>query len=217
TRDGGSRRYPLTLRRRVSASQKLHEVAPLGQAALADVEVLRHLLEEAEELAWPEVEAAVEALDRCEDFLAREVRIAEHARLRAARVHELGLREPAALERLAVERGAGIGRRQRNLERIGVDVAREADRLLDRLARLTRQPHDERTVDLDPERPRVLRELAGDVEADPLLHPVQDLLAGRLVADQLQPQPVVAQDAKRRQRHVRLGVAGPGDAQAPEP
>src|SRR6195256_680664 len=186
------------LRRRVPAGEKLQELAPLGEASLADRGVPRHLLEKAEELPRTEVEAAVEALDRREDLLPREVRIAEHARLRAASVHELGPLEPAALERLAVERGARIRRRQRDLERIGVDVAREPNRLPDRLARLTRQPHDERAVDLDPERPSVLRELAGDVEADPLLHPIQDVLIARLVADQQEPEPVVAQDPDRK-------------------
>src|SRR5438093_12737062 len=118
------------LRRRVPTAEKLQELAALGQAPLADVKVLRHLLEEAEELARPEVEEAVEAPDRREDLLAREMRIAEHARLSAPRVHQLRLLEPALLLRFAVERGAGIGGRQRDLERIGVDVAREANRLL---------------------------------------------------------------------------------------
>src|SRR5213594_4085257 len=154
------------LRRRVPTAEKLQELAALGQAPLADIEVPRHLLEEAEELARPEVEEAVEAPDRREDLLAREMRVAQHAGLRAARVHELGLLEPAALERLAVERSAGIRRRQGDLERIGVDVACEANRLLDRLARLAGQTHDERAVDLDPERPGVPRELARDVEPD---------------------------------------------------
>ncbi len=51
---------------------------------------------------------------------------------------------------------------------------READRLLDRLARLARQSHDERAVDLDAERLGVPRELARAVEADALLDVVED-------------------------------------------
>src|SRR5436309_5734967 len=96
------RKHEQALRRRVPAREKLQELAPLGQSPLADREVPRHLLEEAEELPRTEIEVAVEALDRGEDLLAREMRIAEHARLRAPRVHKLGPLEPAALECLAV-------------------------------------------------------------------------------------------------------------------
>src|SRR4029450_13588253 len=143
--------------------------------------------------------------------------VPEHVLRRAARIDELGPLEPALLERLAVKRGARIRRRQRDLERIGLDVAREADRLLDRLARLTREPHDERAVDLDSERASIAGEFASDVEADSLLHPVQDLLVTRLVADQQEPEAVVTQDPQGRLRHVRLRVAGPRAAQPPEP
>src|SRR5215467_6725662 len=159
------------------AREELQELAALGEAPLAHVEVARHLLDEAEKLARPEVELPVEARDRGEDLLARKMGIAEHARLRAARVDQIRRLEPALLLCLAVERGAGIRRRQRDLERIGIDVVREADRLLDRLAGLAGEPHDERAVDLDPERLRLAREPARDVQANPLLHTVQDLLA----------------------------------------
>src|SRR5512138_2191336 len=135
----------------MSARQKLQELTALGQPPLADVEVARHLLDEAEELARPEIELPVEALDRGKDFIAREVRITEHARLGPAGVDELGRLEPAALLRLAVERGARVRRRERDLERVGIDVPREADRLVDRLARLAGQAHDEGPVNLDPE------------------------------------------------------------------
>ena len=45
---------------------------------------------------------------------------------------------------------------------------------------------------------------------------LQDLLVAGLVADQQQPQAVVAQDFERRARHVGLGVARPGDAELAE-
>src|SRR5438128_11102677 len=135
----------------VPAREKLQELAPLGQSPRADREVPRHLLEKAVELSRTEVEAAIEALDRGEDLLTRQMGIAEHACLGAARVDELGPLEPATLERLAVEGGARIRCRQRDLERIGVDVTREADRLLERLARIAGQAHGERAVDVGAE------------------------------------------------------------------
>src|SRR5205814_2168752 len=85
--------------------------------------------------------------------------------------------DATAPERLLVERRARVRRRQRHLERTGIDLARERDGLLDRLARLARQPEDERAVDLDPERLGVAGELAGQVEAHALLDVVQDRLA----------------------------------------
>src|SRR5262249_56485400 len=123
--DGGGPKGRLTLRRRVPAAEDLQDRPALGEAALADVEVARHLLDEAEELARPEVELPVEALDRREDLLAREVWIAEHAALRAARVDQIDVLEPALLLRLAVERGAGIGRRLPDLQRVGVTLPRD--------------------------------------------------------------------------------------------
>src|SRR5439155_19026534 len=97
----------------------------LGKAAAADRGVRRHLPEEPEDLPRPEVEAPVEALDRREDLRARQVRVAEHAGLHTARVHELVALEPAVLDRLLVERRSRVRRRQRHLERIGIDLARE--------------------------------------------------------------------------------------------
>src|SRR5262245_27809462 len=203
--------------RTTPASEEAEELAALGQTPTTDRSVPSHLLQEAEDLAGPEVEAAIEALDRGEDLGARQVRIAEYARLNARVVHELALLEPAALERFLVERGPGVRRGQRYLQRVRVDFPREADRLLDRLVGLARQAHDEGAVNLDPEGLRVLRELAGDVDPDALLHLVEDRLAARLVADQEEPEAVVPQHLERRARHVRLGVARPGDAEPAEP
>src|SRR3989475_2285035 len=130
-----------------AARQEAHEVQPLAEPALHDRAVAQHLPAEDEDLARPEVEAPVERLERAEDLGARQVRIADHARLCPPPVHEaLGL-EPAALERLAVERGARIGRGERELERVRIDLLREPDRRLDRLARLARPAHDERAGD----------------------------------------------------------------------
>src|SRR5262245_51329248 len=112
----------------MSARQEPQELTPLGQPPLADVEVARHLLDEAEQLPRPEIELPVETFDGRKDLLAREVRITQHARLRPAGVDELGLLEPPALLRLAVERGPRVRRRERDLERVRIDVPCEADR-----------------------------------------------------------------------------------------
>ena len=52
-----------------------------------------------------------------------------------------------------------------------------------------------------------------DLDPHALLDVVQDLLVAAFVADQQQPQPVVPQHLQRLARHIRLGVARPGDAQ----
>ena len=58
------------------------------------------------------------------------MRIAQRALLEARPVHEAAVvLEPAVPLRLLVERGAGIRRRERHLEGVGIDLLREADRL----------------------------------------------------------------------------------------
>ena len=59
--------------------------------------------------------------------------------------------QPTILQRLAVKLGAGIRRGQRDLDRVRVDFTGEADRLLDRLFGLARQPQNEGAVDGDPQ------------------------------------------------------------------
>ena len=65
-----------------------------------------------------EVEAPVEGLDRVEDFLVRQMRIMQRRDLDAVIVDQLGMLgvEPAILQRLLIEEGAGIGRRERDLD-----------------------------------------------------------------------------------------------------
>src|SRR5437867_8616047 len=145
-----------------------------------------------------------------------EVRVAQRASLDAPPVDELTPIEPAMLEGLTVHHGARVGRCDRHLDRVGLELAGEADRLLDRLARLTGKPEDERAVDPDAERPGIPREPPRDVQADPLLHAVEDPLVARLVADEQEAETVVFQDLERLGRHVRLRVARPRDAEPAE-
>src|SRR5438105_1153840 len=109
------------------------------------------------------------------------MRVRERADLRAAPVHERLPRQPSPVDRLAVQLGPGIRRGDRDLDRVGVDVAREANRLLDRRRRLARQAEDERAVDLDAELLGLLREPPGTVETDALPHAVKNRLVAGLV------------------------------------
>ena len=146
-----------------------------------------------------------------------EVRVAQRAPLNAPPVDELAAVEPALLEGLSVHRRARVGRGDRHLDRVRIELAGEADRLRDRLVRLAGKPEDERAVDPDAERLGVPGELPRDVQADPLLHVVEDALVAGFVADEQKAKAVVFQDTERLVRDVRLGVARPCDAEPTEP
>ena len=169
-----------------------------------------------DDLPGAEVEPAIERLDRVEDLGLRETGVVQDGHLDPVPVHQVarGPREPPLLLGLTVERRARVGRGERDLDRVRLDLARVADRLLDRRGRLPRKAEDEGPMDRDPERLRVPRELPGDVEAHALLDVVQDPLIPGLVADQQEAKAVVLQDLERPPRHVRLRVARPGHTQA---
>src|SRR5581483_9850984 len=107
---------------------------------------------------------------------------------------ERALLQPALRARLPVQLRARIRRCQRDLHRVRIDLLREANRLLDRLPCLTRQPENERAVDRDAERAGVTRERPCAVEPDALADVVQDALVARLVADEQEAETVVAKD-----------------------
>src|SRR6266852_6033442 len=90
------------------------------------------------------------------------------------------------------------------------------DGFFDRLLGLAGEAEDEGTVDRDAELVAILGEAARDIDPHALLDVVEDLLVAGLVADEQEAQPVVAQNLERRARHVRLGVARPGDAELAE-
>src|SRR5215469_7736323 len=96
---------------------------------------------------------------------------------------------------------------------MGVHLPGEPDRLLDRLAGLSRQSEYERAVDHDAELPAVSGEAAGPIDSQALLDVVEYLLIPGLVADQQEPQPVVPEHLQRLARDIRLSVTGPGDAE----
>src|SRR4051794_13317535 len=97
-----------------------------------------------------------------------------------------------------------------------IDFRREADRFLDRLLAFAGQSQNEGAVDCDPELVAVLREAPRDVDAHPLFDVVEDLLVAGLIADEQQPQSIVAQYLQCRARHIGLGVAGPSHAELAE-
>src|SRR4029077_5601214 len=102
-------------RRDPVAAQAAEEVPSLREPPLHDLAVADHLGGEREHLARAEVEAAVELIHRAEDLRGGEGGGADRAHPQARAVAQvLGL-EPAVAPGLLVERGARVGRRERDL------------------------------------------------------------------------------------------------------
>ncbi len=76
--------------------------------------------------------------------------------------------------------GAGIGMRDRNLNRFDVKFFGELDRVLDRLSRLARQAENEISVHDQAKLVAILGELAGTLDGRALLDVLQDLLIARI-------------------------------------
>src|SRR5207237_9172435 len=111
---------------------------PLAHTTPHHLRALQHLAEQRCNRAPAEIEAPIELLYRLEDLGVPEVWVMQRSDLHAALVDQFGvaLVEPAILNGLPVEIGAGIRRGQRQLVRMLRDVGGELDRLLDRLLRL---------------------------------------------------------------------------------
>src|SRR6202142_2981181 len=71
-------------------------------------------------------------------------------------------------------------------------------------------------MDPDAELAAILGEPLGDIDPHALLDVVEDLLVAALIADQQEPQAIIAEHFERGARHIGLGVAGPGDAELAE-
>src|SRR5581483_5669677 len=97
----------------------------------------------------------------------REVRIVERRDLDAVLVDEFRMRriEPAILHRLLLEEGSWIGRGERDLDGVRVDLGVKPDRLLDRHLGRAWQAQDARAVDGDAELVAILGEGASHVDA----------------------------------------------------
>src|SRR5215471_13117178 len=108
--------------------------------------------------------------------------------------------EPAVLDRLPMQKGARVRRRERDLDRVRVDFRGKANGFFDRLLGLAGQPEDEGAMDHDAELVAVLREAARDVDAHSLFDVIKDLLVAGFVADEQESQAVVAQYLQSRAR-----------------
>src|SRR4029077_14305144 len=124
------------------------------------------------------IEAPIERLDRVEDLAVAQVRVVQWGDLHTVRIDELrvGMVKPAIFQGLAIEVRARIGRGKRHLDRMRVDLGREADRLLDRLLGLPRQAEDEGAMNGYAQLVTVLGEAARELDAHSLLDVEQDLL-----------------------------------------
>ena len=157
--------------------EKTEEFGPFPQTTFHHLPASEHLGDDLPYFARAEIEALVKALDAVEDFFLRQMRIAKRRKLHALAVHEIDgvvLLEPAVGDGVPIELRAGIGRGERNLYRVRVDLFGEFYGLLDGLARLARQAEDEGSVDLDAELAAVLGEAARDVGAQALLDDMQN-------------------------------------------
>src|SRR5262249_42557191 len=129
-----------SVRRLPVMAEKLEELHALAQASLHHPRVPHHFAHHGGAFRSSEIEASVEGFDRVIDFAVAEVRVMQGGDLDARGVDQVRIVgvEPAVLHGLSVEGGAGIGSGDRNLNRMRIDLGREADRLLDGLAALAR-------------------------------------------------------------------------------
>src|SRR5581483_7337903 len=97
-----------------------------------------------------------------------------------------------------------------------INLAGEANGLLDGFPALAGKSKNESTMDGDTQFMAILGEAAGDVDAHALADVMQNLLIAAFVADQQQPQAIVAHDFQCVARNVGLGVAGPDHSELAE-
>ena len=128
---------------------------------------------------------------------------------------EVDVLEPAVLQRLLIKECPRIGRGERHLERVRVHLLGELDRLLGVSFVSPGNPKMNVPWILTPSSRQSLARFA---TSDPhaFLDVVQDLLVAALIADQQEPQAIVAQDLERGARHIGLGVARPDDSELAE-
>src|SRR5215831_281612 len=110
--------------RGAALAQEMKEFDAFTQPPLHHLRAADHFADDGSNLAGAEIEAAVEFLDRVEDFAVAQMRIVQRRDLHAVFVDELGMRivEPAVLHRLIEQEGARIRRGERNLDRMRIDL-----------------------------------------------------------------------------------------------
>ena len=124
----------------VPRPQEVEEFHPFAQAALHHFRALDHFRHDGCDLGGAKIEFLIEILDRLEDLGVAQVRIVERRDLRALLGQKIDLLviEPAVFLCLPVQECPRIRRRQRNLNRMRIDLLGEIQRLLDRLLGLAR-------------------------------------------------------------------------------
>src|SRR6266404_8075411 len=197
----------------LAIAQEPEELDSLPKPALHHFRTSYHFTDDRSNLRCPEVESPIEVVDRLEDFGVTQMRVAQRRSLRAevAQQSRLFIDEPAVCQRLLVKESARIGRGERDLDRVRVDLGGEADGFLDGFLGLAGQAEDEGAVDDNTELVAILGKPLRDVDAHALLDVVEDLLITGFVPDEEKPQPVVLHDLQGCTRDIGLGIARPDD------
>src|ERR1700730_17762074 len=116
-----------------SLAHRRQKLPPLVQHSLGLFHRRHHLLHRLEDVLRPEVEAAIEALDRAVNFLVGKSGVSDGALLITGLVEQRIDRQEPVLRHVVEQLRTGVGRRERYLDRLAVHLARESDRFLYRL------------------------------------------------------------------------------------
>src|SRR5690349_21324740 len=120
------------------------------------------------------------------------MRVMQGRYLHAVVIDQFGtLIQPAILLRLAVQKSPGIRRRQRDLDRMRIDLLREIQRLLNRLLRFARKTKNESAVNDNAKIVAIPGELLRDLDPHPFLDVIQNLLIAGFISDEQQTQTIV--------------------------
>ena len=204
--------------RRATPSEEAKELAALGETPTADGSVLRHLLEKSEDLPRPEVEAPIEAArprrrSRCATGAGSRAR--SSARPRRPRARSAG----ASRARAPRGRAPCPGTAPRARPAACPGRSRRAKRIVSSIVSRVSPGSPMMNVPwiLIPRAFAFFVNSRAMSSRTPFFTWLRIAWLPGLVADQQEPQPVVAQHLERRARHVRLGVARPRDAEPAEP
>src|ERR1700674_1782290 len=111
-------------------AQKTKELDAFPQTPRHHVPACQHFLDDLPYLAGPEIEALVEDFHAVKYLFLRQVRIADGGELHALVVDQIDrvvLLQPAIVDSLLVQRRPGVGRRERYLNRVRIDLLGEID------------------------------------------------------------------------------------------
>jgi len=147
-----------------------------------------------------------------DELVAREPWIRDARVLVAMLAHQAPGRKVCMLPHVVVELRPRIGRRERDLDAVGIQLFRECDRLLDGLLRLPWQTNDEGAMDHDAELLAALRELPRLSEVGALLDIFQNLLVPGFVAHDQQPESPFPHRFQRVVVRCHLRIGRPGEA-----